>query len=351
MVSTEPALPVESADLETQSPPLKRATPSGLRRFFEWFWGGKAWHELREAERAVAASTQEHRRRARAALELGRAALESTGGGLEHGPFEAHACELFRQAIYWALLARQPGAAGKAEPAATLAQLWALGGSSLEAAAGDAQRRDGLKAALLEQDFVSLAELAVDEQIQLGRELAELAELVLSDDALTLRLERLWLKRLLRLSLPVLGLAALVIGILLSLQASEDSRDIARGKAWVASSKWPEGGCASPAQVCAESPDYFFSTTEEDNPWLEFDLGAKRSVSGILVKNRVEAGERAVPLVVEVSTDHFAWREVTRQSDEFKSFRKSFTKTQARWVRLRVARKSFLHLLRVKIFG
>jgi hypothetical protein len=130
----------------------------------------------------------------------------------------------------------------------------------------------------------------------------------------------------------------------------EQRKDLARGKPWVASSRYPEYGCTSPAQVCSKSDIYFFSTNNELNPSIEWDLGAAQRVSGLRVDNRVDCCiERAVPLLVEVSLDHKTWKETARRDDEFATWKAAFAPVQARWVRLRVPRATLLHLTRVRI--
>jgi hypothetical protein len=70
----------------------------------------------------------------------------------------------------------------------------------------------------------------------------------------------------------------------------------------------------------------------------------------VRVRNRRNCcSERAVPLVVEVSTDNEHWLEVTRNEQDFSEWKGSFAPVQARWVRLRVPRKTVLHLRRVRV--
>ncbi len=345
---------MESAELQTRAPATQAVSakePSNIRRFFEWFWGGRQWRELRELKRAASAQSREYRRRARASFELGRTALESTQG-LAYGPHDALACELFRQCIYWLLLAQHEGEP-KRDASESLETLWRSPTSApfIADAADEPGARELVHQALVDADFRSYAELASDEQIRVGRRLADFcARLLENEDGLRRRFERLWLQRLLRLLLPVVALATVLGAVLFVSHRLEEARDLAKGKPWVASSKWPQGGCISPAQQCADSPDYFFCTNEEDSPWLEIDLGSKRPISKVTVINRAELPERAVPLVIETSVDHTKYREVIRRTEDFRTWRASFATTEARWVRLRVARRSFLHLLRVKIF-
>lgn len=285
-------------------------------------------------------------------MELGRAALEPARA-FEHAPVDGLACDLYSQSIYWSLRAQSSLAGGEAEPSSSLEPLWAAANrETLERAAGDAEAAEALRRAVVGRSFTDFAELAPDEQARLARSLRPFAEALAQNiDSAQFELERLWLKRLLRMTLPVALTVASVAGLWFGLERAEQARNIARDKPWAASSRWPEGGCPSPAQECAGSPFFFFSTGEEDNPWLEIDLGSTQPVSSFRIANRKDCcQERAAPLVIEVSTDHTSWKEVARNKDEFRSWKGSFPSAQARWVRLRVPRRSFLHLQSVRLF-
>jgi hypothetical protein len=70
----------------------------------------------------------------------------------------------------------------------------------------------------------------------------------------------------------------------------------------------------------------------------------------VRVTNRQDCcGERAIPLLVEVSTDRQRWTTVARREDAFGTWRAQFGKQTARWVRLRVDRRSYLHLYDVLV--
>ena len=91
--------------------------------------------------------------------------------------------------------------------------------------------------------------------------------------------------------------------------------------------------------------DIFFSTAEDDSPWIEYDLGGHRSFSSLAVGNRVDCcQERAFPMVVEVSDDRTSWRKIAEQPANFDVWRPSFPRERARYLRLRVTKRSFLHL-------
>jgi hypothetical protein len=125
--------------------------------------------------------------------------------------------------------------------------------------------------------------------------------------------------------------------------------DLLLGKPWTASSKAFD--CKPKEMECGGARSaMFFHTTEEEKPWLEFDMGAVQSFSRIEVVNREDCcPERAVPLIVEVSDDKAKWREVARRTDTFREWETTIKPTAARYVRLRVDRRTSFHLIRVTL--
>ena len=68
------------------------------------------------------------------------------------------------------------------------------------------------------------------------------------------------------------------------------------------------------------------------------------------VKNRGDCcGERAVPLVVEVSDDRKRFREVARRGEDFQFWSAEFEPVTARYVRLRSPVSTTLHLRQVSV--
>jgi hypothetical protein len=221
----------------------------------------------------------------------------------------------------------------------------------LSKAAEDPRMLEKLRLALMGRSFVDFAKLPEREQASLSRDLQAFAERLCRPlDSASIELERLWRRRLLRL-LPIVVLVGAVIAlVVVALERADRARNVAHGKPWTVSSRYPVGGCVSPEQACEKDLKYFFHTGEEHDPWLEIDLGAVHSISGLDVRNRTDCcAERALPLVAEVSLDHVNFREVARQPKEFLNWKASFEPVQARWVKLHVPRRSILHLARVRV--
>ena len=331
------------------------------RRTIELFWGGSELAALRASRRVPSARTRELARRARAAIQLGRYALEPPQPS-EHGSLEGLACDLGAQGAYWALRARrslddqgspatdEAGAPERAD--GDLAALLAQADPDLVArAAGGRDVAETLARATAGKSFTDYAELPAAEQGRLARELLPFAE-ALSEEVDTMRVavERIWIRRAFGLGLVGILVAALGFGVSALADKVEQARDLARGKPWVASSRYPEFGCTSPAQECPKSDIYFFATVDQLDPSIEFDLGKPEKVSAVRVFNRGDCcAERAVPLVVEASLDHKTWKQVARRNDAFKVWKAAFPTVQARWVKLHSPRRTLLHFTRVRI--
>jgi hypothetical protein len=292
-------------------------------------------------------------------LELAQVALEPAQP-FETGPLDAIACDLCAQAIYWSLLghrvladaASQSGDPSRALPRPSFDSLWTLADAQLLArAADDPARVDELKGAVVGKSYLDFAELPLDQRAQLARDLRGFAERLCRPlDTARVELERMRMRRLLRWTPIVVGAAVVLAAAVWTLERTDRLRDLAHGKAWTVSSRYHQGGCTSPDQSCAGGQNYFFHTGQEHGPWLEIDLGAVHSISGLDIRNRTDCcQERAVPLVAQVSVDHLNFQEIARQPEQFLNWKPAFQPVRARWVKLHVPRHSILHLARVRV--
>lgn len=325
------------------------------RRVWEWFWRGNAVRAAR-----ASASAQRHlereAQRARIALEVGEKTLDPAGPW-EMGSAAHLAAGLFAESIGRSLrlLKATRAADDQAEiPLAppTRLELEALVKSEqdpLLAAAGDTSVLDRVTQALLMRTFESESLPDADARIrarELGRVAAALATWEPSAGS---AVDRLLAQRVLRLGALAVMLAACWFGGLKLRELRERRGDLSIGKSWVASSSYEEV-CQSPSRDCNPQKSYFFHTQNEAQPWLEIDLGAPRTVSGVHVFNRRDCcTERAVPLIVEASSDKNRWQELARRTEVFDDWRATFKPTSARWVRFRAARQTILHLHDVRV--
>lgn len=171
-------------------------------------------------------------------------------------------------------------------------------------------------------------------------------------DQARLELDQRGLRGFLRrrqLALRVLGAVGLLAAIAMLLMHWLEP-DLAEGKPWVASSAWGDfpisGVMKGEARI-----DGRFHTVDSDRPWFRLDLGRVYSVHAVKVHNRTNCcRERALPLVIEVSVDGKTYHRVGYRRMLFDTYTQRFPSRPARYVRLRVDRRSVLHLLRVSVY-
>lgn len=125
--------------------------------------------------------------------------------------------------------------------------------------------------------------------------------------------------------------------------------DLAKGKPWTASSKFAD--CYPEKSECGgASTAIFFHTLEEESPWVQIDLQTATTFTSATVENRLDVGlERAMPLVLEVSSDAITWKEIARRDKVFETWKVKFPAQTARYIRAKVPRRSILHLVAVRI--
>ncbi len=138
--------------------------------------------------------------------------------------------------------------------------------------------------------------------------------------------------------------ALAALALVSNVRALWGTGNLARGKTWQASSSLI--ACEPERKDCGGNrTSIFFHTVEEENPWVQIDLAEKTRFSAVTVKNRMDCcQERAQPLIVEVGDDGQTWREVARNDSVFFTWRPEFQPVEARFVRLRVPKRSQLHL-------
>jgi hypothetical protein len=338
----------ETAALPMAVPLAPNKKRSRLGRVWQWFWRS----DLRRLAQPLGTTQAELLRRARLAAEVARR-IGNSPEPLD-GSAEPIQCDLHRQSIYWSLRALNPSQ--NLEPSALGSELAGASPFSgvepslLLKAAGNPDALRQVERALSGLTFQDFAVLPPAERANLLAALRGVGAALSAELAASERIvQALWLQRLLRLGLLFVLLAVGVALVAKVRDNAELGRDLAVGKAWRTSSF--NGGCHTPEQDCPETPDYFFHSQQEAEPWVEFDLGSKARFSAVRVDNRKDCcTERASPLVVEVSNDQQTWKTVARHEGVFGTWLAEFAATEARWVRLRVANKqAILHLAHVRI--
>lgn len=242
---------------------------------------------------------------------------------------------LCRDLVFWTLVAERKG---ETELPPTLEALWEqIPANRLARAAGNTTDLEAVRQTLVDLTAPK-AVAATDADVARARRFAE--SLYADLQAPRHRVERLVAQRWIRLG----AVAVAVLALVLVARAIVSGPNLAAGKPFRTSSSW--AGCVNDAGCLAQ----LFHTDGQDNPWIEFDLGAPTRVRRIEVENRDDCcQDRAVPLVAELSNDRTTWKVVGRQEKDFSTWVAKFAPTTARYVRLRVPRSTTFHLHRVAI--
>lgn len=323
----------------TSNPATVRAQRKPARggAIIDWLLVRSELAQARAAATQLTSEQQEFVRRAKLALELGELAFRP-GNAVRSGSTAAHASNLFRQAVYWALLARRR-TTGPISPE----QLWAELGRSLPPSLAGDEAEEAFLARAMRSTFVEFAQDSEEAQRASAVRLHRVAKRMVSDvQRVNWRLEWAKLKRLVLVGLALAILSSAVIWLW------PPKVDLAKGKPWRVSSIGAE--CHPEKSECGGAKtNILFHTRQEQDPWFEYDFGAPISFSSLTIRNRSDYGpERAVPLVVEVSNDDKSFTQIARREAQFSTWEPSF-KTRARYLRLRVARESMLHLEAVAV--
>jgi F5/8 type C domain-containing protein len=320
-----------------------------LQRIGEWFWRGSALHRVRLALPEPGPRATVFAKRAHASAELAKNTLAPAEPS--EISVESDACELYRNASYWALCALVAKADPELAPEDSERVWAALDETLLAQATSDERRVEELRRALRAGSFVFFAELPPSEQKQFILELRKLTQLLLAKLAeRSVALDAIYQQRAWRLALlALLGLCVAMSPAVVK-KVLESRSELSAGKPWRTSSKY-QGGCASPAQQCPENTGYFFHTLDDATPWVEFDLGANQKISKVVVDNRSDCcSDRADPLAIEVSTDQKRWRKVAHHEGDFTNWEATFTPTNGRYLRIRLLKQGYLHFAGVHIY-
>ncbi len=150
------------------------------------------------------------------------------------------------------------------------------------------------------------------------RALRRLAALLVAElEADDERLRRLLALRRLRVAVAALAVAALVLGTLFGLGLIGPKPNLALGKTVTASSAL-DAAAYPPAKLVDGNPDDLgLHTKLEDEPSVTLDLLEPLTIQRVVVVNRDEYRERAVPLIIETSLDGRTYREFGRRYELF----------------------------------
>lgn len=319
-------------------------TAGGL---LEWLLRRGALRGARESLPARASRFHQTRERARVACELADRLVDPVDP-LRSGNGMPLAIDLYRQAIYWSLCALFGASPEAQQPSTLCSAALSAHGAWL---APDLRTREALTALLSDDfSFIAIAALGDKALAELARDARAVAKSSLEAlEGPERRVQQLAFQRALRLSVCFVCVSLLAFGTLRVRAWNQLRPNLATGKAWRTSST--RYVCEPAIGLCGgKSTAIFFHTNEEPNPWIEYDLGTVMRFSRVYVRNRNDAApDRAIPLVVEVSSDRDHWKTRARQRETFTTWTAKFAPVWARYVRLRVARRSLLHLEEVRV--
>jgi hypothetical protein len=302
---------------------------SFLPRIREWLLRTSA---LREA-RAAVAGREGHRSRAVAQAQLLTEVARRVAAPIESLPTGSRAAveiALCRDATYWALAALRPDPTSAPDLATLSAE---VPPAELERLAGGADAAERVRRTLTD-DVPAHALGATDDDAARVRSFAD--ALVAELDVPRRRVDRVRFQRGWRLGLAAASLLFAGYGV----HAVFRGPNLVARKPFRTSSSYPWCPCQG----------LLFHTNEENNPWVEFDLGAVKPIKRLEIENRQECcQERAAPLVAEVSTDRAQWTQVARREKEFDSWTAEFAPRKGRYLRLRVPRTTQFHLHEVAV--
>jgi hypothetical protein len=104
-----------------------------------------------------------------------------------------------------------------------------------------------------------------------------------------------------------------------------------------------------------KSAAYDFHSSEDDSPWLSIDLGQRYAINRVKIFGRTDCCfDQSVPLALEASDDGISFRKIAERTEPFSGpdpWVVRNAQAEARFLRLRVERRSYLVLSEVEVRG
>jgi hypothetical protein len=334
--------PVQTADVPVADPESTRAPVRRRRRAGRWVEWLTRRDALALAERDEAARADDRVLLVRGgdAVRAADRLLDPPDGSRSQ---PALAMVLYREACRWLL-----GSAGVPAGEPALGSPLARASAAFPALGLAPAARP--VADTLALDAATFSALAEGEQLARAREVQRWLGALLEHQELTHGTAlRLRFERAVRVGALAIAAAMITTACVLGVIAARRGPDLAAGKPWRASSSLDQ--CQPEQRWCAGSrTTIFFHTREDPAPWLEIDLESVQRISRVEVRNRSDFGpERAVPLLIELSSDGVKYWPVAHRAITFTQWNATFPPRSARYVRLTVQRPSYFHLERVSV--
>ncbi len=116
------------------------------------------------------------------------------------------------------------------------------------------------------------------------------------------------------------------------------------------SSQYPGAGEDHSLFVDGDRTNLGFHTNCEGPQFVVVDLGSVRKFDKVVVYNRSEYQERAIPLYLEVSSDHQSYKLLATKKDVFDKWTASGLSAEGRYVRLRNTPPNCFHLSELEVY-
>jgi len=164
------------------------------------------------------------------------------------------------------------------------------------------------------------------------------------------RLGRALFARYTRVAVLAVAVLVIIVGISNWLGSRFEKPNIALHRPVETSSQYPGAGEDHSLLVDGDRTNLGFHTNCEGPQFVVVDLGAVRQIDKVVVYNRPEFQERAVPIFLDVSTDKQNFKQVATRKEVFDKWAATGLGVQARYVRLRHTPPNCFHLSEVEVY-
>jgi hypothetical protein len=164
------------------------------------------------------------------------------------------------------------------------------------------------------------------------------------------RLGRALFARYARVAIAVVSAIIVVSGFINWLGARFEKPNIALHRAVEVSSQYPGAGEDHTLLVDGDRTNLGFHTNCEGPQFAIVDLGAAHKIDKVVVYNRDEFPERAVPLYLEVGSDRQNFKQVAVKKEPFDKWAATGLGATGRYIRLRNTPPNCFHLAEVEVY-
>ena len=164
------------------------------------------------------------------------------------------------------------------------------------------------------------------------------------------RLGRALFARYIRVAVAAVALIVVASVITNWIGSRFEKPNIALHRSVEVSSQYPGAGEDHSLLVNGDRTNLGFHTNCEGPQFVIVDLGAVRQFNKVVVYNRAEYQERAVPLYLEVSSDHKTYKQLAVKKEVFDSWAASGLGATGRYVRLRNTPPNCFHLAEIEVY-